>query len=120
MTVWRKSRAAAIGIAAAFALALTSGSDVWAHHSLSLFDSSETFKVQGRVTRVDWRNPHCFFYIAVTEPSGIAGEWKLESAPESSGLWTVSRYDRQKAVRPQQESGKSPQPNADDCNSKSR
>ena len=35
-----------------------------AHHSFSVdYDSSKPVKLSGQVSKVEWRNPHAFFYI---------------------------------------------------------
>jgi hypothetical protein len=48
--------------AAAVILAMTAPS--LAHHSFSAdYDSSKVVKLTGNVSKVDWRNPHAFFYI---------------------------------------------------------
>jgi hypothetical protein len=34
------------------------------HHSFSVdYDSSKVVKMSGKVSKVDWRNPHAFFYV---------------------------------------------------------
>lgn len=51
-----------------------------AHHSFSAeFDASKTFKMKGPVTKVEWMNPHVFFYIDVTdEETGKVTNWAME------------------------------------------
>jgi hypothetical protein len=58
---------------------------VWAapalgHHSFAAeFDASKPFKLTGIVTKVEWQNPHTFFYIDVTdERSGTVTNWAME------------------------------------------
>ena len=39
-----------------------------AHHAFSAeFDAKKPFKFTGPVTKVEWMNPHTFFYIDVTD-----------------------------------------------------
>ncbi len=59
---------------------LASMSGVMAHHSFSAeFDASKTFKFTGPVTKVEWMNPHTFFYIDVKdEKSGKVTNWAME------------------------------------------
>lgn len=62
-------------------LALLAGvSGVTAHHSFSAeFDASKTFKFTGPVTKVEWMNPHTFFYIDVKdEKTGKVTNWAME------------------------------------------
>jgi Family of unknown function (DUF6152) len=62
-------------------LALLVGvSGVAAHHSFSAeFDASKTFKYTGPVTKVEWMNPHTFFYIDVKdEKTGKVTNWAME------------------------------------------
>lgn len=51
-----------------------------AHHSFAAqFDASKPVSLTGRVTRVDWQNPHIFIYIDVAnEETGAVENWKLE------------------------------------------
>jgi hypothetical protein len=51
-----------------------------AHHSFAAeFDADKQFKMTGIVTKVEWQNPHTFFYIDVTDPTtGKVTNWALE------------------------------------------
>jgi hypothetical protein len=63
-----------------------------AHHSFSSeYDASKPVTLEGLVTKVEWQNPHVYFYINVKDASGKVTNWALEmGAP--SGLqrqgWT--------------------------------
>ena len=53
-----------------------------AHHSLSgQFDTSQSFEIQGVVSRVDWVNPHTYVYVDVKQKDGTPLTYKLESLP---------------------------------------
>jgi hypothetical protein len=52
-----------------------------AHHSMAMFDLGSTIAVTGIVTRVELKNPHSLFYIAVTGEDGKQVEWMLEAQP---------------------------------------
>ena len=49
---------------------------IQAHHSFSAeFDSTKPLKVQGTVTKVEWQNPHIWFYVDVKNPDGTVTNW---------------------------------------------
>lgn len=61
-----------------FSLAL-SASSLEAHHSLTAeFDRDKPIKLTGKVTRLDWRNPHAWIYLEVTSASGAVEKWQCE------------------------------------------
>jgi len=52
-----------------------------AHHSFAAeFDGARRLRFQGVVTRVEWTNPHTFFFIDVKEDSGHVVNWAFETA----------------------------------------
>jgi hypothetical protein len=53
----------------------------FAHHPFaSEFDASAPVNLTGKVTKVDWNEPHVVFHVAVTDPSGQTRDWSLEAA----------------------------------------
>jgi hypothetical protein len=47
-----------------------------AHHSfVAEFDETKPVKVSGVVTKVEWQNPHVWFYVDVKEGSGKVTNW---------------------------------------------
>jgi hypothetical protein len=60
---------------ALIALALLS-LPVFAHHSfVAEFDETKPIKVSGVVTKVEWQNPHVWFYVDVKDESGKVTNW---------------------------------------------
>ena len=52
-----------------------------AHHSFAAeFDGSKRLNFQGVVTKVDWTNPHTYFYVDVKDDSGRVANWIFETA----------------------------------------
>jgi hypothetical protein len=50
-----------------------------AHHSFDAeYDRTKTQVMQGRVTKIEWTNPHARFYIDVKEANGTVTNWNLE------------------------------------------
>ena len=66
-------------VAVAFLL-LMNTAPLPAHHSFSAtFDRNKPFKATGVVTRIDWQNPHVWFYIDVRdENAGKVVNWGWE------------------------------------------
>ena len=68
----RRTLALAIGLC----LILVGGA--FAHHSQSEFDLRSKVEVEGTVTKVDWRSPHAWIYVDVTDAKGQKVNWSFE------------------------------------------
>jgi hypothetical protein len=50
-----------------------------AHHAFSAeFDASKPIVLTGKVVKIDWRNPHAQFLLAVGSSPGSFMDWELE------------------------------------------
>ena len=55
---------------------------LFAHHSFSAeYDSNQPVKVTGVVTRVDWTNPHIWFFVDVKDAQGKVTNWGFSGGP---------------------------------------
>jgi hypothetical protein len=62
------------------AVAALAAMPVLAHHAFSSeFDTNKPVTFEGEVTRVDWQNPHVFFYVDVKDANGGVVNWKCET-----------------------------------------
>lgn len=53
----------------------------WAHHSFAAeFDGSRAMRLTGTITRIEWTNPHSYFYIDVKDDKGNVVNWSCEGA----------------------------------------
>ena len=66
------------GVCAALLAAGTVGAAL-AHHSFAAeFDSEKKIKFTGTVTKVQWRNPHTYFFVDVMDEDGQIHNWAME------------------------------------------
>ena len=54
-----------------------------AHHSFAMFDNSHLVTQTGTIKKVEWTNPHVWFWISVTRADGSSEDWPLESGGPS-------------------------------------
>ena len=71
-----KAKIAAFSAAVGFVLA-TPG--IIAHHSFSAeFDANKVLNLKGIVTKIEWANPHTYFYMDVSGSDGKVVNWGME------------------------------------------
>jgi hypothetical protein len=52
---------------------------VLAHHSFAAeFDAGKPLTLKGIVTKIEWQNPHTYFYLDVTATDGKVVNWGME------------------------------------------
>jgi hypothetical protein len=51
-----------------------------AHHSFAAeFDASKAVRLNGTLSKVEWANPHIYFYLDVKNESGGIDKWSCEA-----------------------------------------
>jgi Family of unknown function (DUF6152) len=61
---------------------LLASPSVRAHHSEAAeYDSTKPVKFSGTLTKVEWSNPHVWFYVDVTEADGKVTTWGFSTQP---------------------------------------
>lgn len=58
-----------------------------AHHSFAAeFDASKPITLKGKLTKMEWLNPHGWLHIDVTQPDGKVVNWAIESGAPNALL----------------------------------
>jgi hypothetical protein len=70
-----------LSVCIAFTL-LAIAAPIFAHHSETAeYDATKPVKVTGILTKVEWMNPHIWFYVDVKDANGKITTWGFSSAP---------------------------------------
>jgi hypothetical protein len=70
------TKIAALSVAVGFVL---SAPAAIAHHSFAAeFDAMKPLTLKGIVTKIEWANPHTYFYMDVTGTDGKVTNWGME------------------------------------------
>ena len=62
---------------------LLSAASGFAHHSFAAFEMQKFVTLDGTVKDFQWRNPHSWIQMMVTDASGNAVEWSIEMSSPS-------------------------------------
>ena len=65
-------------------IVVLSAASIAAHHSFAAqYDSTKPVTLKGGITRIEWANPHIYFYLDVAGPKG-AEHWSIEGGAPST------------------------------------
>ena len=83
------------GVALAILLA---GGSALAHHAFSAeFDATKPVALRGKITKMEWINPHAWMHLEVTREDGTIENWMIEAGPPGA---LVRRGWRKDSVTP--------------------
>jgi hypothetical protein len=65
-------------------LSLMAPESTLAHHSFAAeFDGKKPIRIEGVLSRIEWTNPHSWFYVDVKDDAGASVTWGCEGASPS-------------------------------------
>jgi len=66
---------------------LSASVPVLAHHAFGAeFDANRPVLLKGKVTKVEWVNPHAWIHLAVPKTDGTSEEWMVEGGTPNTLL----------------------------------
>jgi len=69
-----------IAAAVTLALVLLLVAPLFAHHSFAAeFDANNCREFTGTLTKIDWQNPHGYFYMDVKDATGKVESWSFQT-----------------------------------------
>jgi Family of unknown function (DUF6152) len=68
-----------LSLTSLFLAVLGSCGPTFAHHSFAVqYDDTKPLTIEGWVTKVEWTNPHVYFYMDVEDEQGRIENWAFE------------------------------------------
>ena len=72
----------AITIAGVCLGAFIAAAPVVAHHAFSAeFDATKPVRLRGKITKMEWINPHSWMHLDVENEDGTVDSWMIEAGP---------------------------------------
>jgi hypothetical protein len=83
----KSTKATLLTALAGAAVIVAAGVPVIAHHAFGAeFDPNRPVLLKGKVTKVEWVNPHAWIHLAVTKPDGTTEDWMVEGGTPNTLL----------------------------------
>ena len=77
---------------------LAAAPPVVSHHAFAAeFDDTKPVKLRGKITKMEWINPHAWMHLQVTDEDGNTQNWMIEAGPPGA---LVRRGWSKNSVRP--------------------
>ena len=71
----------------ALPLALATSWQAWGHHAFSAeFDANAPVTLRGKITKVEWINPHAWIHLSVVQEDGSTVDWMVEGGTPNTLL----------------------------------
>jgi hypothetical protein len=65
---------------------------IWAHHGSTGFDQKKPVHFTGKVSGLDWSNPHIVIHLDVTGADGKVATWLVNTIPPNPAIrWGLSK-----------------------------
>lgn len=61
-----------------FSALFLAATSVEAHHSFAMFDKSHLVTVKGVVRKIEWTNPHVYFFVEAPDSKGVSQQYAIE------------------------------------------
>jgi hypothetical protein len=62
---------------------LLAAAPIWAHHGSAGFDQTKPVHLIGKVSLLDWSNPHIVIHLEVADADGNVATWLINTLPPS-------------------------------------
>lgn len=83
-----------IPVMASLLLTLGVVAQTLAHHSFAMFDGDKLVTLEGSIYSVEWKNPHAWIWVAVTDDKGQQQVWGLEgTSPGAFAQQGITKQD---------------------------
>ena len=83
----KSTKATLLTALAGAAVVMAAGVPVIAHHAFGAeFDPNRPVLLKGKVTKVEWVNPHAWIHLEVTKADGTTEDWMVEGGTPNTLL----------------------------------